>query len=451
MRSIPCALIVICLSGCGSDSSSGAAGPIDGGSGGAQSDAAVDASPDAFGGHTGPGRVDTGWGSGGLVTFPKGFAGAALRRDSTGRILVAGADTNAFVVHRLLANGTFDSSYGSGGNTRVEPAADTRVGVHAMLLTSDEGALIAGSINDAAGTDGQDVGLLRLLPNGGADTGFGTNGIVRSDLTTKPDWAHGVDVDATGRIIATGAAFGGNNELAVVRYTAQGELDTTFGTGGVSQHDLSPAYDVGHFGFVLSDGTITTIGESGGTVNKPFRAQLASDGTLKTDVLQNGWSSFSFDSGAYKERPYDAYRRADDSVVVAVRRANSPNIRSGIAVFTPGATFPDQVKLEGMEAFAALQTTPLGLAEQADGRMLIVGAFSKGNELFVARLLKTGEIDKAFGENGVISYGISVNYEALGSLSPYVRVVTEADAYAYVLVASMKFPTVGTALFRIEL
>ena len=117
-----------------------------------------------------------------------------------GKIIVAGSATklqspqNAyfsdFVVRRLNADGTVDTSFGTNGDvqttfyrfgTAVNEQSDTGIG--AMKVQSD-GKIIVAGICRSSGALGSDLCLVRYNANGSLDTGFGGNTVtIRSGNT----------------------------------------------------------------------------------------------------------------------------------------------------------------------------------------------------------------------------------------------------------------------------
>jgi uncharacterized delta-60 repeat protein len=61
------------------------------------------------------------------------------------------------------------------------------------------------------------------------DTTFGIKGIATISIAGQSSNPNDIVVDADDNIVVAGDSDG---DLAVVRFTAEGELDTTFGTGG---------------------------------------------------------------------------------------------------------------------------------------------------------------------------------------------------------------------------
>ncbi|MEN1729671.1 MAG: hypothetical protein AAGJ52_14645, partial [Pseudomonadota bacterium] len=72
-------------------------------------------------------------------------------------------------------------------------------------------------------------GVARFQSDGALDTGFGTNGLFRTDFEVRD-----VLVQPDGRIVAVGGDTGafGTQDWRLVRLTANGDLDSSFGTQG---------------------------------------------------------------------------------------------------------------------------------------------------------------------------------------------------------------------------
>ncbi len=89
--------------------------------------------------------------------------------------------------------------------------------------------------------------VAKFTPQGVLDTTFGTNGFAIKNVAvgTNGEAMRGVVVQSTGKIVVAGAvehagaADPRDRDIAVVRFNANGSVDTTFGTNGVSILDLS--------------------------------------------------------------------------------------------------------------------------------------------------------------------------------------------------------------------
>src|SRR5262249_36132283 len=76
-------------------------------------------------------------------------------------------------------------------------------------------------------------GLVRYDTHGGSDPTFGTNGIATT--TIQGGWTPvGVIQQTSGKLVLAGTSvFAGEERFVLVRFSADGALDATFGDGGV--------------------------------------------------------------------------------------------------------------------------------------------------------------------------------------------------------------------------
>jgi uncharacterized delta-60 repeat protein len=160
-----------------------------------------------------------------------------------GRILV-GATTSTpgakMLVTRITALGHVDPTFGTAGVTTVNGGSRAVLG---GLARQSSGAIIlAGRISTTTPT-----GLVvRLSADGAVDGTFGGGGLAQIQLDGAGTQFEDVAVDASDRILVTGAqatATAGHGRLVVARLTAQGVLDATYGVhdAGYASADLSGA------------------------------------------------------------------------------------------------------------------------------------------------------------------------------------------------------------------
>lgn len=179
-----------------------------------------------------PGDLDMGFGSGGKVVNDFGaddvFERMAVQSD--GKIVVA---TRKSLV-RYTPTGALDATFGSGGKVDIAFLFIARD----MTLQSDGMIVVAGSM------DGQDFGLVRYTAAGELDTSFGSGGWVRTEIGSA-DEGRCVAVQSDGQIVVAGYSFNSNTgwDFALVRYTATGALDASFGNGGKVIADLRNGND----------------------------------------------------------------------------------------------------------------------------------------------------------------------------------------------------------------
>ena len=107
--------------------------------------------------------------------------------------------------------------------------------------------------------------LARYRPDGSLDSTFGDDGTV----PTNPVWARSVAIQADGRIVVAGAISVAGElphyDFALLRYTPDGALDTSFGSGGMQTTSFSAGWFEDEIAAALAlqpDGKIVAVGTS---------------------------------------------------------------------------------------------------------------------------------------------------------------------------------------------
>ena len=153
------------------------------------------------------GSFDPGFG-GGEVT---GSGITALASQPDGKIVAAGYGTSGMLLARYLPDGTLDPSFGDDGS--VQTAVPDLSSVAAVALQPDGKIVVAGTAEPIE--TGEFVFLLaRFNANGSLDGSFGTDGMTTTDVpvTAHPQESAGALADALallpdGRILVGGWAF----------------------------------------------------------------------------------------------------------------------------------------------------------------------------------------------------------------------------------------------------
>ena len=125
--------------------------------------------------------------------------GVAIQPD--GKLVVAGTGGihNQMLATRLNADGSLDTSFGTGGVLGVD--FESRDGAQALALQADGKIVLVGFTNLNLGAT--DFAIVRLLPNGTLDPSFHTNGkqTVSFGGGATGDEATGVAIQPDGRIL----------------------------------------------------------------------------------------------------------------------------------------------------------------------------------------------------------------------------------------------------------
>jgi uncharacterized delta-60 repeat protein len=191
----------------------------------------------------GNGFVDPTFGGSGFVTTNIGIAdeAAAVAIQPDGKIVVAGRtdqDTVNFGLVRYNPDGTLDRTFTFDGISTVDFNGRNDL-ASSVALQADGKIVVAGR---TAGQDGLNSAVARLNTDGTIDTTFAGDGKVITDTVPGSEQVQKVQIESGDRIVAViqpGGDTAGLANFGVVRYSANGSLDTSFGNGGIVNTDIS--------------------------------------------------------------------------------------------------------------------------------------------------------------------------------------------------------------------
>ena len=250
------------------------------------------------------GHPDATFGQEGLALVPfAGFAqitGVGIAPD--GKIVVVGTVNGASLrelgLLRLNADGSLDTTFGTGGLVTVSVSQGDDF-AQAMAIEPDGSVLVGGSIAPASGAAA--LGLVHFGPDGSLDIGFGAGGVISYPAIGTGLGAMLQQPDGKWLLVGGGGAGGiaGGGGAApgfVVRLNVDFSVDATFGTKGTT----SIAW--GEFYTCLTlqpDGKILIGGGEGPNGGGQCTiGRLNSDGSLDTSFGQSGSVATSFTNPA---------------------------------------------------------------------------------------------------------------------------------------------------------
>jgi uncharacterized delta-60 repeat protein len=239
------------------------------------------------------GTLDPAFGSGGKVHTDFGGTSdtvKAMVRQPDGKIVVAGDTQNYpvsddFALARYHADGTLDTSFGSGGKVVTRFGGNSSAA--ALALQKDGKLVVAGETS----TGSIDFALARYHPDGTLDRRFGGDGMVVTDFGGA-DRASALLIDGTGRIVAAGGSGAPlSSAVALARYRGDGTLDRTFGSDGMVTTEIDNATATA----VVAQGTKLLVGAAGSAFTL---ARYHRDGTLDRGFGTDGVHATYFGSSS---------------------------------------------------------------------------------------------------------------------------------------------------------
>ena len=221
--------------------------------------------------------------------------GIAIQSD--GKIVVAGYvcpwddwGNAAFAVARFNQDGSLDLSFD--GDGKVTTAIGGRTTGYSVTVQPDNKIIVAGWSWEAAPPYVKDhFAVARYNPDGSLDTTFGGDGTVTTSICGNcNDEAFSVALQPDGKIVAVGGGFDGTNypKFEVVRFNANGSLDTTFDSDGRLTTTFGGA-QIAYSVAIQGDGKIVAGGRGwGSSINEFVIARYNLNGSLDTTFDSDG-------------------------------------------------------------------------------------------------------------------------------------------------------------------
>lgn len=355
-----------------------------------------------------PGDWDHSFGVDGRVPLSVAVTGTprVWKQQADGKIVTAGHGKDAsgtttaeYFIARFNPDGTPDTSLDGDGILRVDLGGQSPFGKDLEVLP-DGRLLFAGQ----AGTDFEEVRLLRFNRDGSPDISFGTGG--QLSLTEPPRWVQNPHIALT----PNGAAYfvalrsdSTNSSLLVARVTADGVLDTSFGTGGRTVVEAPSSYLRPQI--VRSDANGRLV--MGGTLGPfdtgtPLVARLTNTGQLDSSFGDNGIVVMPFLQGhGWVNRLAIA---ADGKILAAGERFDANQIRQHfVARLNTNGTFDASFGSGGrIVAPGGIRSLLL----EPDGKLLLGGTIGgtiselRPGLAWLARYNSDGSPDVTFGLRG---------------------------------------------------
>ncbi len=286
---------------------------------------------------------------------------AGIERQPDGKILVVGKtyvknQLDVFIA-RFLPNGAKDSAFGLAGIVTIDFAGRDDQGT--CLSLQPDGKIVFGGI--AGNVASTDFGVGRLNADGSRDQAFGYKGLARFDfkataVSLSYDGAMALVVQQNGGIIVGGYAYSAKNfDFAVVRFSARGQLDSSFATGGRFLSDFANRGLSDGVAVVkeLSNGNLLIAGYAFSlTSNSDFATlQLTASGSLVSSFGVGGKMTTDFAGSPSSSDGINTIAVAKDGSIIAAGYASGSGNRLDLAMakyLSNGSldtTFGDQGKL----------------------------------------------------------------------------------------------------------
>jgi uncharacterized delta-60 repeat protein len=307
------------------------------------------------------------------------------------------------------ASGDLDATFGTGG-VAIVPSSSS--GAYAVAIQDDGKIVTAGY---ASGPSSVDMAVVRLDDTGVLDASFGTGGVVTLPAGLQ-SIAEAIALQPDGKILVGGGVFVApfvyDYEFRLVRLlAADGQLDGSFGDGGIVEMPAAATQPGIHSVVLQPDGRILVAGEGKADVtsSKPNRDMLVvrylADGTPDSGFGDGGSALVSM--GRRYDAPRSVLLQPDGAIVAAGYAIQGRSARAAVMRLTSSGVLDESFGRRGRQRlrFSTRLSYGIDAALLADGR-IVLGGLSVGNDILTARmalaqLTTTGTRDQTFGVEGV--------------------------------------------------
>lgn len=371
-----------------------------------------------------PGDLDPSFGSGGKVSTAigpgdNGTAGIALQ--GNGKVVVAGtADSGTdldFAVVRYNADGTLDPSFGGGGKVMITVGPGDDVG-RDVAIQSDGKVVVAGTTDQG---DDSDFALVRLDANGVLDPSFGAGGKVITGVGPGDDDAASLVIQGDGKVVMAGTFDDGTDlAFAVVRHNANGTLDSSFGAGGKVVTGVGPGDDVGKGVTIQGDGKVVVAGTTDTGDDTDFAVvRYNANGALDSSFGSGGKVVTGVGTGDDAGKVVAI--QADGKVVVAGTTDKGDHTDFAVVRYNANGTLDPAFGAGGKlsTGVGPGDDAGKGIHLQSDGKVVVAGTTDAGTDadFAVVRYNANGALDSSFGSGGKVIAGVGKGHDDAGGIA----------------------------------
>ncbi len=272
------------------------------------------------------GVVDDAFGSNVSVGSNTGFTTArplqvSVRSDGKVLVLITDGEERQYFLYRLNPDGTRDSTYGANGVNGItfnKVDFPFQAEIVQMLALNDGKVLIVGNEAPVTSNGSSHFFVSRMTESGGRDKTFGHAGFLRVPL--GPGLVGGLRsaiLQPDGKLLVSGYVWDSDVDAWMMRFTANGRPDPTFGNGGVVRTDFAPGgTDLAASVALSPDGKIRIAGSISAPSNFLI-ARYSANGTLEENT------SVAFAAGQFASANDIAIQ--PDGKLVVVGETKNPN------------------------------------------------------------------------------------------------------------------------------
>jgi len=366
--------------------------------------------------------LDYSFGNNGIITTAVGNADDginAIEIQSDGKIVTAGYSYDGsgekITVARYLDNGALDLSFNSTGVLAICINGFNDVGKD-LVIQQDGKIVVAGYTFNGYNDD---FAIVRLNMDGSIDSSFSHNGHFVFPFGDANDRCTSIISLNDGSFIAAGSTYNGyNHDLALVKLTSNGFLDSSFGDNGIITLDLSTDEYIESIA-LQPDGKLLVAGNYiDGIHQQFFLVRFTLNGQLDLEYDYNGIKMIT---NTYNHKIYSLVIQNDNKAVVGGFKWRDDDYSMMLQRFdSEGDTDPSFGNIDNgifneMNFISNIQDLKI----MTDGSIISAGNIFSGSStnVFVVRFSISGTIDKNFGDNGILITNVNQGNDNVNALA----------------------------------
>lgn len=347
------------------------------------------------------------------------------------RVIVANEVDQDFKLARYNTNGQLDSTFGSAGIVKTDFGGGSIDVTRDMVLLPDDRILLVGftvahpqnfSVQELFGQ--RDLALARYTADGQPDNSFGVNGLVKTDLGGFAEEATSAVILPGGKIMVLGIS---TNVSFLIRYNSDGTIDNSFASGRLNLPLIGKSIAL------QTDGKILVGGSTTGVAPDPEDfavVRVNSNGSLDDGSGTDSTPTDSFGTNGIARINFSSSEQ-DEVLALLVQ----PDLRivaageTGIARFNSNGTPDNSFDGDGQATPAMLIHS---LALQCDGRIVAAGSNTTFSGFALARFNTDGTLDASTCTGGLINTafgGVRVEVANSVVIHPDGRVLLGGEAF----------------------
>ena len=206
------------------------------------------------------------------------------------KIIIAGSHNSDSLITRLNADGSIDNSFGTNGSTIVDILEDDYI---KEVIQLSSGKILA--VHVISGTTDNYFAISRYNADGTHDNSFGESSgytlIPRGYSSHRDTQAHAIE-QADEKIMVFSRRLLATSNLLITSLEADGTFNNSFGTNGILEPNFGSQLESSAFNiFQQTDGKILLAGaetQYTGNIDRQILVRFLADGNLDTSFGNNG-------------------------------------------------------------------------------------------------------------------------------------------------------------------